>query len=226
MVAKRASSFPAPSATPAPMRTCVKTGCRRSRRHRAGVGASCDIDIEGSTVHRAVKQPGSGQLINGSPAMKVWVRQWPKGASASRRAPQGDLPRRRVSLVVTAVSSIKTNLCGSSRILGWRRCRHSYRAARTRLRRLSVAIKDFFICVTEPVLEEARQLCRSGPHIVFLNKRLGQFRHRNVWPAIHCCLEKPRKHFQSAAAFWSAPLGWCDGTRLSAALPNPHGTRR
>ena len=116
--------------------------------------------------------------------------------------------------------------CGSSRILGWRRCRHSYRAARTRLRRLSVAIKDFFICVTEPVLEEARQLCRSGPHIVFLNKRLGQFRHRNVWPAIHCCLEKPRKHFQSAAAFWSAPLGWCDGTRLSAALPNPHGTRR
>ena len=35
---------------------------------------------------------------------------------------------------------IKTNLCGSSRILGWRRCRHSYRAARTRLRRLSVAI--------------------------------------------------------------------------------------
>ena len=32
--------------------------------------------------------------------------------------------------------------------------------------------------------------------IVFLNKRLGQFRHRNVWPAIHrnpalpvcCCL--------------------------------------
>ena len=179
MVAKRASSFPAPSATPAPMRTCVKTGCRRSRRHRAEASGRAVFRYRHRRQHGSSGRQAARGAVNSStrsPAMKVWVRQWPKGASASRRAPQGDLPRRRVSLVVTAVSSIKTNLCGSSRILGWRRCRHSYRAARTRLRRLSVAIKDFFICVTEPVLEEARQLCRSGPHIVFLNKRLGQFR--------------------------------------------------
>ena len=53
-----------------------------------------------------------------SPAMKVCVHQWPKGASASNRTPRSDRPRKRVILVVTAVSSIKINLCGSRRILG------------------------------------------------------------------------------------------------------------
>jgi hypothetical protein len=42
--------------------------------------------------------------------MKVWVRQCPNGASASSRAPRRDRPRRRVILVVTAVSSIRISL--------------------------------------------------------------------------------------------------------------------
>ena len=54
-----------------------------------------------------------------NPAMKkVWVRQCQIRASAFNRARRRDRPRKRVILVVTAVSSIKISLCGSRHILG------------------------------------------------------------------------------------------------------------
>lgn len=40
------------------------------------------------------------------PAMKVWVPQAPKGAEALSRVPHFELPRKRVMLVLTLVSSI------------------------------------------------------------------------------------------------------------------------
>ena len=68
--------------------------------------------------------------------VKGRVRFQPRAAGA---------PAAKAGLwVVTAVSSIKTSRCGSRRSLGIRRWRHSYRAARTRLRHRSVAISDFF----------------------------------------------------------------------------------
>ena len=41
--------------------------------------------------------------------MNVCVFQWPKGARAFRRSPRSARPRRRVILVVVAVSSMKTS---------------------------------------------------------------------------------------------------------------------
>ena len=113
-----------------------------------------DIDIEGSTVHRAVKQPGSGQLINAQPCNEGLGAPMAEGGirfqtRAAGRSPaqarelgrhRRFVPRPAGDCNAICREGIKTNLCGSSRILGWARCRHSYRAARTRLRRLSVAI--------------------------------------------------------------------------------------
>ncbi len=59
-----------------------------------------------SNTHGAVSAPHL------RPAMKVWVRQWPKGASATRRSPRRMRPRSRVIFVVTAVSSMNTRRAG------------------------------------------------------------------------------------------------------------------
>ena len=139
-----------------------------------------------------------------NPAMNVWVRQWPKGASASSRAaPRGDRPRRRVILVVTAVSSINISRCGSRRILGIRRWRHSYRAARTRLRSLSAAISVFFICEAKAVDQMARQHGRGCTQAVFRAQGLGQFRHGHIRLRFNLLLQPVRNRIQLASS-WTA----------------------
>src|ERR1700691_5728009 len=55
-----------------------------------------------------------------SPATKVWVFQWPKGALERRRSPLSQRPRARVIFVLVPVSSMNTSLWGSVRILGCR----------------------------------------------------------------------------------------------------------
>src|ERR1700691_5201597 len=55
-----------------------------------------------------------------SPATKVWVFQWPKGALERRRSPLSQRPRARVIFVLVPVSSMKTSRCGSVPILNHR----------------------------------------------------------------------------------------------------------
>ena len=98
-----------------------------------------DIGFERSAVHWSVQDPGRTQFVDAQTCDEGL-----RAPMASSRVPRTDRPRRRAIFVVTAVSSMNTSLCGSRRILGIRRWRHSYRAARTRLRRRSVAISDFF----------------------------------------------------------------------------------
>ena len=59
------------------------------------------------------------------------------------RSATGARPRRRVRFVFTAVSSINTSLCGSWRILGWRRVIQSRRARRSAGLSRSTAINPF-----------------------------------------------------------------------------------
>ena len=50
-----------------------------------------------------------------SPTTRVMVFQWPWGTDPTNRSPRGQRPRSRTKLVLVAVSSINTNLAGSSR---------------------------------------------------------------------------------------------------------------
>ena len=80
--------------------------------------------------------------------------------------------------------------------------------------RLSVQSRIFLY--EEPVLDKPTALPERHREL-----RLGQFRHRNG--SIHCCRETPQT-LASCCAFWSMLSGAME-RRLSAALPNPHGTR-
>src|SRR3984957_3509897 len=114
-----------------------------------------------------------------NPATKVWVFQWPKGALDRRRLPFGQRPRRRVIFVVVPVSSRKTNLCGSSRILGCRALVHSSRACWTSGRSCSLATRVFFEAITVAD-EPARQRGGVGPNANGLLKVARQLRHGDV----------------------------------------------
>src|SRR5438876_1847363 len=50
-----------------------------------------------------------------SPTTRVMVFQWPWGTDPTNRSPRGQRPRSLTKLVLVAVSSINTNLAGSSR---------------------------------------------------------------------------------------------------------------
>src|SRR6266550_2618864 len=51
-----------------------------------------------------------------SPTTRVMVFQWPWGTDPTNRSPRGQRPRSLTKLVLVAVSSINTNLAGSSRL--------------------------------------------------------------------------------------------------------------
>jgi hypothetical protein len=74
-----------------------------------------------------------------SPATKVWVFQWPKGALERRRSPLSQRPRARVIFVLVPVSSMNTSRCGLVCILGCRSGFHASRAWRTSGRSHSLA---------------------------------------------------------------------------------------
>src|SRR5215813_2014349 len=83
-----------------------------------------------------------------SPTTRVMVFQWPWGTDPTNRSPRGQRPRSLTKLVLVAVSSMNTNLAGSSRpCLRIQRCR----ARATSARSCSVA-RRLFLTVT---------LCRS-----------------------------------------------------------------
>ena len=87
-----------------------------------------DIGLETGAVHRAVQHPGCHQPVlskardeEPAPAQAgVWVCQWPKGAWSIRRAPTGAQPVVLTRLVLSEVSSMKTNLSSMLAISGWR----------------------------------------------------------------------------------------------------------
>src|SRR5271165_3787236 len=85
------------------------------------------------------------------PATKVVIFQWPCGTLATSRLPRGQRPRSLVMLVDVPVSSIKTNLRGSSRGCS---CFHFARAVRTSSRSCSAACRLFFegdvVAIAEP----------------------------------------------------------------------------
>ena len=86
------------------------------------------VGLEDRPVHRRVDDHGAVRAPQRSPATKVWVFQWPKGALERRRSPLSQRPRARVILVLVPVSSMKTSLCGSVPILGCRSAFHASRA--------------------------------------------------------------------------------------------------
>ncbi len=67
-----------------------------------------------------------------SPATSVWVPHLPKGAEPVSRVPRSERPRRRVRLVFTEVSSMKTSRSGTRRMTGMRCMIQSWRACLTR----------------------------------------------------------------------------------------------
>ena len=121
--------------------------------------------------------------------------------------------------------AIKTSRCGSARILGILRCRHSYRAARTRLRRRSVAFRDFFICEAKAMDKMARQHGWCSSETVFLSQRFGQFWHCHV----RFCLHAPSQPIGNSAQLTSLRASLRRGihpTCLPFALHNPHRAGR
>ena len=94
--------------------------------------------IGASMTHGAVRAPQR------SPATKVWVFQWPKGALERRRSPLSQRPRARVIFVFVPVSSMNTSLCGSVCILGCRSAFHASRAWRTSDPIAFAGLKAFF----------------------------------------------------------------------------------
>lgn len=108
------------------------------QRRREGVA---DIDAEGIAVHRAIEQPGAVTPSWRRAATKVMVFPCPNGAVAFRRAPLGARPWRRVILVLTPVSSMKTSRAGSMKGCAARR---RSRAAATPGRSCSEAVRLFF----------------------------------------------------------------------------------
>src|SRR5260370_727398 len=76
-----------------------------------------------------------------SPTTRVMVFQWPWGTDPTNRSPRGQRRRSLTRLVLVAVSSMNTNLAGSSRpCLRIQRCR----ARATSARSCSVARRLFF----------------------------------------------------------------------------------
>src|SRR5258707_8936763 len=71
-----------------------------------------------------------------SPTTRVMVFQWPWGTDPTNRSPRGQRPRSLTKLVLVAVSSVNTNLAGSSR--------PCLRIQRRRARACSVARRLFF----------------------------------------------------------------------------------
>jgi hypothetical protein len=102
------------------------------------------VGLEDRPVDRRVDDPRRGQAPQRSPATKVWVFQWPKGALERRRSPLPQRPCARVIFVLVPVSSMKTSLWGSVRILGCRSAFHAWRAWRTSGRSHSAHLKAFF----------------------------------------------------------------------------------
>ena len=105
-----------------------------------------DTGVECRAVDGPGDDPGRDQCVLCQPGDECLRSPFAKRCHpiepfAHRRA----TPRRRVRFVLTAVSSIKTSLCGSRRILGWRRMIHSRRARRSAGRSRSAAISPFFI---------------------------------------------------------------------------------
>ena len=89
-----------------------------------------------------------------SPTTRVMVFQWPWGTDLTNRSPRGQRPRSLTKLVLVAVSSINTNLAGSSRPC----LRFSAAAPAPRPPVLARSRAGFFLTVT---------LCRSkNPHTV------------------------------------------------------------
>lgn len=77
--------------------------------------------------------------------MKVWVPQAPKGAEAFSRMPHFDLPRSRVMLVFTLVSSMKTTRCGACKVAGNFQRNQWFRAIFTWGLRRSSSMRLFFV---------------------------------------------------------------------------------
>jgi len=117
---------------------------------------------------------------------------------------------------------MKTSRCGSTRILGSRLCCQSYRAARTRLARLSVAMRDFFICQPKPVPQIPRQLRRIGANIMDVTGPIGQLRHRHVRPGLDLAPKEARNRIEFATA--SRAASGCRSNRPSHLVPlhNPN----
>src|ERR1700678_3562000 len=125
-------------------------------------------------THGAVRAPQR------SPATKVWIFQWPKGALERRRSPLSQRPRARVILVLVPVSSMKTSLWGSVRILGCRSAFHASRAWRTSGRSHSAHLKAFFFKAETVSDEPMGELGRIGSHPARRQKLRRQFRHGDV----------------------------------------------
>ena len=113
--------------------------------------------------------------------VKVMVFQWPCGIGARQRSPRGARPRRRVILVDTDVSSMKTSRAGSRS--GWP-SNHASRRAATSGRCCSLACAVFFKGHSVTV-EEAPDRARREGGAVFAAQPLGQFDQRDV----HLCVD-------------------------------------
>lgn len=116
-----------------------------------------------------------------NPAMKVCVFQRPNGASPGSRSPHKDRPRRRVRLVATAVSSMKTSRAGSRRMRGWRCSIQTRRRSATSRCSRSEAIRAFFICVARQA-KHSRERGRADLEAARLLQFRGQFGHGDVRP--------------------------------------------
>ena len=105
----------------------------------SGCGPFFDLIYNGTGMAQGAVSPWQRR-----PAMKVCVFQWPNGTLERSRWPFRRRPRGRVIFVVVPVSSRKTSLCGSSRILGCRVAVHSSRACLMSGRSCSLASSVFF----------------------------------------------------------------------------------
>ena len=107
-----------------------------------------DVGEEDCPVHRPIDHEGCDHPVVAQSDNRVMVFQWPWGTDPTNRSPRGQRPRSLTKLVLVAVSSINTNLAGSSRP-----CLRSNAAAPApRLPVLARSRAGFFLTVT---------LCRS-----------------------------------------------------------------
>lgn len=90
---------------------------RRQRRGKLGLY----ISLEDVPVHRPVHYERCGEPEASETGDEGLGFPVPDGALERSRSPLRQRPYRRVIFVVMPVSSMKTSLCGSSRILGCRR---------------------------------------------------------------------------------------------------------
>ena len=74
-----------------------------------------DVGEEDCPVHRPIDHEGCDHPVVAQSDNRVMVFQWPWGTDPTNRSPRGQRPRSLTKLVLVAVSSINTNLAGSSR---------------------------------------------------------------------------------------------------------------